>query len=86
MRIKYSDKATKQLRKIAESDRKVAKRIFKKIERYADEPTGKHDIKALKGKYGSFLRLRVGEYRAIFDLAENEMLVYEVRHGQEAYR
>jgi len=61
MKIKYSDKATKQLRKIAENDRKAAKRIFEKIERYAAEPTGKHDIKALKGEYGSFLRLRIGE-------------------------
>ena len=86
MKIKYSDKAKKQLRKIAENDRKAAKRIFDRIERYATAPTGKHDIKALKGKYGSFLRLRVGEYRVIFELAGNEMLVYEVRHRQEAYR
>ena len=80
VKIKYSDKATKQISTIAENDRKAAGRILKKIEQYAAKPTRKHDIKALKGKFGTFLRLRAGEYRIIFELAEKEMLIYEIKH------
>jgi len=73
------------MRVIAKSDPKNAERILNKIEKYAAKPAGKHDIKALKGKYGTFLRLRVGAYRIIFETVENEMHVYEIRQRQEAY-
>lgn len=43
------------------------------------------DIKILKGKYGSFKRLRAGNYRIIFEDDGKIMLIYEVKHRQEAY-
>lgn len=85
MKIKYADRAYKQMRAIAKYNPKTAKRILNKIERFAAKPTGKHDIKALKGKYGTFLRLRVGAYRIIFETVEDEMRIYEIRQRQEAY-
>lgn len=52
---------------------------------YANNPKMKHDIKVLKGEYGDFKRLRVGNYRVIFDENKEIMLIYHVKHRQEAY-
>jgi mRNA-degrading endonuclease RelE of RelBE toxin-antitoxin system len=43
------------------------------------------DIKTLKGKYGTFKRLRVGNYRVIFEDDGRILLIYEIKHRQEAY-
>ena len=85
MEIKYSEKAVKQLKQIAKGDKKTAARILNAIEEYAQNPKGAFDIKLLKGKYEVFKRLRVGNYRVIFDDEGNVMLIYEVKHRQEAY-
>jgi len=85
MEIKYSERAVKQLKQIAKGDKKVVARILKAIEEYAHNPAGIYDIKLLKGKYAVFKRLRVGNYRIIFDDEENIMLIFEVKHRQEAY-
>jgi mRNA-degrading endonuclease RelE of RelBE toxin-antitoxin system len=55
------------------------------IEAYAADPTGKFDVKVLKGSYGDFKRLRVGRYRIIFDDNGDIMLIYEIKHRQGAY-
>lgn len=59
--------------------------IIATIEGYAENPTGNFDVKLLKGKYGSFKRLRVGQYRIIFDEEKQVMSIYEIKHRQEAY-
>jgi len=85
MEIKYSEKAVKQIKHIFKGDRKSAEKIMEAIEVYAKNPGIQHNVKVLKGKYGEFKRLRVGNYRIIFDDEGNVMLVYEVKHRQEAY-
>lgn len=85
MEIKYSEKAVKQLKRICKGDKKSAKMIIDSIERYAENPSGSFDIKVLKGMYGNFKRLRVGNYRIIFEDAKKIMLIYEIKHRQEAY-
>jgi mRNA-degrading endonuclease RelE of RelBE toxin-antitoxin system len=66
-------------------DRKSAIAIIGIIEAYAKNPGGNFDIKTLKGKYAEFKRLRVGKYRIIFDDDGKVMVIYEVKHRQEAY-
>ena len=46
--------------------------------------TGQGDIKRLKGRAGS--RLRVGEWRIIFDIEGNQLVVVAVAHRREVYR
>jgi mRNA-degrading endonuclease RelE of RelBE toxin-antitoxin system len=43
------------------------------------------DIKILKGKYGAFKRLRIGNYRIIFEDDGRILLICEIKHRQEAY-
>ena len=83
--IVYSETAVKQLRRIAKGDKKSAVMIIGQIESYAADPSSFHDIKVLKGRLGSFKRLRSGNYRIIFDENGRVMYIYEVRHRQEAY-
>lgn len=86
MEIKYSDKAVKQTHKLHKVGRKNAETILKAIESYAGNPAGKFDVKALKGGHGNIKRLRVGNYRVLFEIANNVMLVYEIKDRKEAYR
>ena len=85
LNIVYSETAVKQLKRIAKGDRKSAAMIIESIESYASAPSAGHDIKVLKGKLGTFKRLRSGNYRIIFDEKGCVMYIYEVKHRQEAY-
>ena len=85
MDIKYSEIAVKQLKKIARGDKKSAALIVKAIEAYGENPREKFDVKVLRGELGDFKRLRAGNYRIIFDDEGNIMLIYEIKHRQEAY-
>ena len=85
LEIKYSEKAVKQLKEISTGNPIDSERIISVIENYAQAPMEKHDIKSLKGKFGEFKRLRIGDYRVIFDNESNVMLVYEVKHRKDVY-
>lgn len=86
MEILYTEKAAKQLKKIAKGDKKSASMIIIEIENYASNPLGKFDVKLLKGNLETFKRLRVGNYRVIFDENQNIVNIYEIKHRQEAYK
>jgi len=60
MDILYAEKAEKQLKRTAKGNRNAAVTIINAIESYAANPGGVFDIKLLKGRYGEFKRLRVG--------------------------
>ncbi|GBE41291.1 MAG TPA: type II toxin-antitoxin system RelE/ParE family toxin [Nitrospirae bacterium] len=85
MEIKYSEKAVKQFKKIHKGDRKSAAIILQSIETYAVKPSRSVNVKVLKGKYGNLKRLRAGNYRIIFEDDKNVILIYEIKHRQEAY-
>ena len=65
--------AAKALRK----HRADAERILSKIENYAANPASlANKVKALQGSTG--LRLRVGEYRVIFEETDSEIIVTKI--------
>jgi len=84
--ILYSEKSSKQFARIKKGDRKSTALIIEAIEAYAENPSGNFDVKILKGKYEDLKRLRVGNYRIIFEDDGNTMSIYEVKHRQEAYQ
>lgn len=83
--IKYSQKAVRQIKNIKVANYKDSERIINGIEKYATNPNDIHDIKQLKGKFAEFKRLRIGNYRVIFDNENNIMFVYEIKHRKDAY-
>ena len=87
MDIKYSERAEKQIKRIHKGDKKSTAMIIAAIESFVTH-SGKQkyfDVKILKGKQGNFKRLRVGNYLVIFEDDDTIMLIYEVKHRQEAY-
>lgn len=69
--IEWSTKAVRQLRKIA--DRAKRQRIFSETQQLADWPNCPGDIKRLQGR--DDYRLRVGDYRVIFEIDQSGMPV-----------
>ncbi len=73
--IIWSDSATRQLKKL---DRAVGRRIFQKVGELTDKPY-RYVQKLVNSPY---YRLRVGDYRVILDIQENELRVLVLKVGQ----
>jgi mRNA interferase RelE/StbE len=75
--IEYTDHARRQLRKL---DKPSARRILDYMDqRIAPLEDARTQGKALRGPLGEFWRYRVGEYRIICELHDNELRVLVVR-------
>jgi len=79
--IIWSESAANELRKL---DRAVAKRIFKKVSQLSENPY--HNVTKLAGS--PYFRLRVGDYRIIFDIKKDmlRILVLKVGHRKSIYK
>jgi mRNA interferase RelE/StbE len=84
-RVVFVKKAIKELSRI---DPVWQQRIKQRIVLLAQGPsTLKPNIKKLKGRYTKFVRLRVSNYRIIFKVIENELVILIIRiaHRKEVY-
>ena len=77
-RIAYANPALRQLRRL---DAKVRAQIEAKLVRYA--ATGAGDLKRMSGREGS--RLRVGDWRVIFDENATTITVLAVGNRRDIY-
>ena len=84
MTIEWGTRAIRDMRRLPARERE---RIIAKIEQCAANPTSlARQVVALTG--GPYRRLRVGDYRVIFDVEQGNpanMVVLRVRHRREAY-
>jgi len=77
--IKYTDTAKKQLRKL---EKGAAKRIVNYLDsRIATQPNPRTSAKALRGELGDFWRFRIGDFRVICTIEDEELTVLVVRIG-----
>jgi mRNA interferase RelE/StbE len=74
-KVEFSERVRKDFRKIPEHD---ANRILSKIKTLAEEPQPAHS-KKLKGE--ELFRIRVGNYRVIYSIEDEKMLVFVVKLG-----
>ncbi|MEK6945454.1 MAG: type II toxin-antitoxin system RelE/ParE family toxin [Nanoarchaeota archaeon] len=77
--IIWDEKAQEQLLKL---DSTLSKRISKKVLELSENPFSK-DVKKLKGIFG--YRLRVGDYRVIFDVEKDVILILKIGHRKNIY-
>ena len=80
--IRIKESAAGELRGVAKQDRA---RIVAAIDRLAKTP---HLGTALKGALRGLRRLRVGDYRVVYEVRDDELVVLVVRvaHRRDAYR
>jgi len=81
--ISYAPSAAKAIRKL---DRPTARRLLEAIGALAGDPRPSGCIQ-LKGGDGE-LRIRVGDYRVVYDVQDEELVVLALRvgHRREVYR
>ena len=78
--IEFLPSAKKELKKL---DFVVQKQIKEKIVLLASDPDKlKNNIKALKGEYSGKFRLRIGSYRIVFRIIEEQVVIIVIRIGQ----
>ena len=84
MQVRYRNKVVKSL---ARMDPRLRDRIVAKINAYAADPASMaNNVIALQGTSG--YRLRVGNYRVLFDIEGDDaqiLSVYKVAHRKEIY-
>lgn len=83
--ISYSDRALKALRKM---DKQNARRIMDFMDmRIAVSPDPRQSGKPLKGELGEFWRYRVGDYRILCEIRDNELVILAaaIGHRREVY-
>ncbi len=80
--IRIKESAAREVKRIAEPERT---RIVAVIDRLAETP---RLGAALKGDLRGLRRLRVGDYRVVYEVRDDELIVLAVRvaHRREAYR
>lgn len=87
--VEFTARSLKDLRAL---DKPSAVRVLRKVEELRSGLTG--DVKALTA-FGYGFRLRVGDYRVLFDIEQREnvekiiirvIVVQRVLHRREAYR
>ena len=80
--IIWSESAASELKKL---DRTVAKRIFGKVSQLCENPYH-FDVTKMVG--APYFRLRVGDYRVIFDIQNDllRILVLKVGHRKNVYK
>ena len=80
-RVEYKSSVAKDLRRL---DKKEAGRVLKELEDAlrADPDCGE----PLKGRFKGLLKLRIGDYRAIYARTEGGVLVLRIGHGKSVYR
>jgi len=74
-------KAFKNLETIHAQDKRI---IIQKLKEYAENPQ-KYAIKLVNPKLGMY-RFRIGNYRAIFDIIEDDIVILKIGHRRDIYK
>ncbi len=78
--IELKPRAQKDLRSIGRQDRE---RVIERLRLLEDDLRG--DVKRLSNFTPEY-RMRAGDWRALFEVAGNRVVVYRILHRSEAYR
>ena len=78
----YRKSVIKDLRKI---DKTQIKRILESLEKKLIHDPLSAGL-ALTGEFKGLYRIRIGDYRAIYSVSENNVLILRIAHRKESYR
>ena len=80
-KILFTHRSLKDLEVI---DKSTQKRIAAKLKEYAEEPL-KYSKKLINTNLGSF-RFRIGDYRVVFDIEEENIVILRIGHRKNIYK
>lgn len=83
MRILLARSASKDIKKCSPQ---LRQRIQTKLEFYAEQPDPLQFAKSLKQPADAEYRFRVGNYRVLFDVDGDTIVILRVQHRREVYR
>ena len=72
------------MRDISKLEPEIKEKIGDALKRYGEDPLN-HAMKMVDPSLGSY-RFRIGDYRVIFDIEGDEIIVLRVGHRKEIYR
>jgi mRNA interferase RelE/StbE len=81
-RIRIQERAVKSLKRVSEP---YKTHIKDGIERLKGFSHSMQNIKALQGEYKGLYRLRVGDYRIIFDVVDTTIIILDIFIRQAGY-
>ncbi|WP_245247229.1 MULTISPECIES: type II toxin-antitoxin system RelE/ParE family toxin [unclassified Paenibacillus] len=76
--MEFSSEAKKYLKKL---DKPTVQRIIIALENLLIDPFNNANTKKMKGYEGEFYRLRVGDYRVIYEIIDDRLLIFIVKVG-----
>ncbi len=80
-RIIFTERAIRDLDKI---DNNIQRRIASKLKEYANNPQH-HARKLVNPKIGTY-RFRIGDYRVVFDIDDDILIILRVGHRKNIYQ
>ena len=80
-KLVYTQRAIKDIRKLEQISKK---RIGRALIRYEEDPL-KYAEKLIDPRLETY-RFRIGDYRVVFDLKGNEIIVLRVGHRKDIYK
>jgi mRNA interferase RelE/StbE len=83
MRYFLKPTALQDLRRFPKSEQK---RIIKKLDFYASLPDPLKFAKSIHDKSLGCYRFRIGDYRIIFDLIKNDIIILVIGHRRDIYK
>jgi mRNA interferase RelE/StbE len=78
--VQFKPKAVKDMEGLPS---RIQTRVLERIEETSDDLRG--DVKRLTNSTPEY-RLRVGDYRVLFEIEGETIIIYRIRHRREAYR
>lgn len=77
----YKKSVHRDLKKLSKTEaRKIIKQIEENLSKKAD------DFPVLKGQFAGLRKYRIGNYRVIYAIIENDILVLRVGHRRDIYK
>lgn len=85
--IEFSPRAARDFKKLAKTNRTMAAKLNKAIANLAEVPRPR-GVETLSGTIPTLQRIRVGDFRVVYEIKEEQLLVWVVRLGdrKEIYR
>ena len=86
-RVSFDPRAEEDLAKITRTDKNLAQRIMSKI-KFIGENSHSIDHASLKGGWGGFYKYRIGDYRIIYGVDENNKAIEicYIGHRKNVYK